>query len=400
MGRTAEAVGRKAHLCGGCGGTFSYWIRRTSVPEGSSDSEYEIARKEAEDEIVKGVDAHPCPYCGVVQPEMLAARQTNHFLAALLVGCAGIALGMFFAGGRLVTMQQGAWIAVGSALAAWWLALRAGSFRPNDDLEANLALARKELLNGKILRGEEGRPDAEPPPHVLRPRPHEYPYGVGLYLASAAAASAVSFAPLVMGWTQNDASIPAVAGPGEPVAIPFPNSTPWGARAVKSEATARIANAAALGLAAKDAVLFAEVYGTLERTKKDVGRWELLDWARTFGVELDLPRDPALAGKTLELDLTVSAVVKLSDGTEAAAVHRYAPTLTLSGPDAGRKYQKAFYGGLGASLALCGLGGGLLLAAAWGLKKSRAARSWLADREDPPPAVAKILARSAGAPSD
>ncbi|BBM82874.1 hypothetical protein [Candidatus Uabimicrobium amorphum] len=80
-----EIFYHKTHTCIHCGSIFSYVMKRT--PHGMANSEEE-AVKAFEANVIQaatGVDNHPCPNCGVVQPEMVAAKRKKHYIWQMII---------------------------------------------------------------------------------------------------------------------------------------------------------------------------------------------------------------------------------------------------------------------------------------------------------------------------
>lgn len=381
----AEAAGRKQHCCVGCGGTFSYWLQRKGAAEGS-DAAFArtVAQRLANESLADAIETHPCPHCGLVQPEMLAARQLQWFLAALAILAVGVGLGMGLAAARAIGMQQGAWLALAGAVGAGWAAQYAASFRLNEDLEANRIQARQEMAVAKLYAGDDGDPAATIPPSLLRPRPTEYAAGVGMCLAAAAVSSAPTFAPLFMGWLVNDYGVPSVVGPGETVAIDVPGRPGWNEASLGASAVAEVSNAVDLKMPA-GALLFASPYGAY-LSKKTRSGWGLLGPYAPGGAEVRLPADPALVGAELELEVTVRCRVRKGflPGDEAERTRRVSAKVRLSEAGAGRKFEQTFYGGLIAALAVGGLGCGLLATAAWQMRWKGVGRTEILHRSPPP----------------
>src|SRR5579864_4323989 len=73
---TVTLRGWKQHTCVHCGGQFQYLMERKNTRRGpSKDAARESAGSFAHLSLRNEVDWHPCPTCGLVQPEMVAARR-------------------------------------------------------------------------------------------------------------------------------------------------------------------------------------------------------------------------------------------------------------------------------------------------------------------------------------
>src|SRR5438309_11485813 len=71
---------RKEHTCVACGAVYSYLLERKIVGSAPSAAKAEqVARKNVERALAQDTDLHPCPTCGLYQPDMLAQRRlTRH----------------------------------------------------------------------------------------------------------------------------------------------------------------------------------------------------------------------------------------------------------------------------------------------------------------------------------
>src|SRR5262245_31362972 len=82
---TVRARVWKQHTCSACGGLYRYKFTRSGEGQGGLA---ELARGEAERELDQSlrhdIEVHPCPTCGLVQPDMVAQGKARwHGLAAL-----------------------------------------------------------------------------------------------------------------------------------------------------------------------------------------------------------------------------------------------------------------------------------------------------------------------------
>ena len=71
----------KEHACIGCGGRFRYLFKRKKTGQGGTpDAASAAARKAALKALEHEVDMHPCPGCGLYQPDMVGSRRsTRHW---------------------------------------------------------------------------------------------------------------------------------------------------------------------------------------------------------------------------------------------------------------------------------------------------------------------------------
>lgn len=355
-------------VCAGCGGTFHYRLRKVRPKKVGWDGPYPSAvALGVEPSRADVVETHPCPHCGLIQPQMLAALQRGWFRVSLGVVALGVAAVLFALWWEAVSQPLSAYVALASAAAAHLLARKAAAQQPNDDMAANLVLAREEIAAGVLLPGDAGASTAAAPPAVRRPRPVEYDRGLWLCLAAVVCAAAPIVVPILMGWRVNPVGVPAVVGPGETVSIPVPNSASTATAILKTSASAEAWNADEMKLP-RGILLEAEPYGGCQPRFPE-GPFQLVASSlRPSGARVILPADPALAGESLEIEVSVRThwVVGLVPKTfPHDSIDQATAVVRLSAAGAGAKYVVVLYGGLIGALLL-GVGGCGVLAAAAG----------------------------------
>src|SRR5262245_21107359 len=93
---TVEVKCWKRHSCLGCGSKYSYVLERSVTGSASTAAAAERnADKLAEKALDNDVDKHPCPECGIYQPDMVGqSRRTGHWVVfwSLLVALTGVIL--------------------------------------------------------------------------------------------------------------------------------------------------------------------------------------------------------------------------------------------------------------------------------------------------------------------
>lgn len=374
---TGDFVLSVDRTCAGCGGTFHYRLRKFRTKKVCLAGPYpSAAAAGVEAPRADAVETHPCPHCGLIQPQMLAALQRVWFFVSLGVVALGIAAALFALSWEAVSQPLAAYVALASAAGAYLLARKAAAQQPNDDMAANLVLAQKEIAEGVLFPVDPGASTAAPSPAVRRPRPAGYDRGLWICLAAVVFAAAPVVVPIVMGWRVNPVGYPAVVGPGEKVSIPVPNSASSATAILKTSASAEAWNADEMKLP-RGVLLKAEPYGaSLPRFTSSL--FQLV--AATFlsnrlpsGATVILPADPALAGESLEIEASVRTHWEIGfvpntlphDSTDQATA-----IVRLSAAGAGANYVVVLYGGLIGALLMGAGGCGLLAAAAGEMKRS------------------------------
>src|SRR5438105_3171170 len=75
---TIEVRCWKEHTCVNCGGTFAYlFVRKVTGRAPTAEAATTCARAAALKAIQNEVDLHPCPACGLYQPDMVGAKRAR-----------------------------------------------------------------------------------------------------------------------------------------------------------------------------------------------------------------------------------------------------------------------------------------------------------------------------------
>jgi hypothetical protein len=354
----------KQHTCVGCGCAYRYLLTRTTDERGGTQAQaLAAARASADRSLIAAVDPHPCPQCGILQPDMLGqAQASTHGRItglSLLAVLAALALWWFSLASRTWLPWLGAAAGLGLAVLHW----RAATRLRNADLAANLERARKETAARTVVvdtPGRSGGPRGVPGASGLS-RPQKV--ALATLLLAAAAISSSEFVRVLGGEPANADWYPPVVGPGDTARIHFPKFVIY---AINSDwrgtPSVRVVNAAELGL--QDSRLPAtsansEWGGALTATRSGQGA------KPTLWIDVAVPARPELAGKTMDLAMTLDVSYPEAAGaTYQNAQRSFKPKarLQLGPPLAGRRYRALAFGGmLGGAVAIV-FAGGLLTA--------------------------------------
>ncbi len=353
---SAEFTVHKVHQCVLCGAAFGYRLTRSITGQGGTQEQArEALSQNAQTTLEAAVDTHPCPGCGMVQPEMLGStRNSSHIFQAIAAGVVllVLAIGMGTHGFHLAT---GAKIGLGAygAIALW--AYLTATTNPNEDLASSKAKGASEQSAGTVTVHAEG--DAANPKlrHPARETDGAPAWGLGLLAAAVVLCATPEALRTVRGEVANERWYPAVVGPGDTATYYFDQRIESLKGYWRGKGAAAIVGEEGLG---EDGVLLCEV-----ATKDN-------DWGQTISVKssekrqtstiyagITIPGEAALAGKTVSLiarlvyqypHLTGSNSFEVTDGHIEER-----PALTLSGPGAGTAYNRNSWLGI--------MGGGLLL---------------------------------------
>lgn len=296
MQETINRKIEKQHTCVGCGCIFRYKVDRSDF--GATM----FSAMSAKDKDV--VAYHPCPTCGLIQPEMVMWSKV--WLPFLMLGSLAaiiiVGLGTTVRGGpSLLFAHVGVGLFVVLGLAHLMVMLQ----NPNADLEANRKLAEKEVEKGKLQLYSAGCTD-EP---VRAPRNVSFAHWLAIPFLIA---GPIGFFYPIMNQTKdtpaphkNAGLDPEIVAPGDEVSFKMKssrleaiNGSMW-----RGTVTVRVQNATTLGIP--------EV---LEATGNTT------DWGESFKVSsgssnkplsptirFKIPKSESLNGKTLLLGITVNA---------------------------------------------------------------------------------------------
>jgi hypothetical protein len=290
----------KQHTCVACGCVFRYaysihdWLTpmmsQTMQPKGS-------------------VRVHPCPDCGLYQPEMVMWLKAGHPLLMLLTFPAFLLMGVAATGNSGSSALLGQ-IGVGLLVLFALLHFIVFFYNPNANREANRARAEKEIAQRKLERVSPGTGASGRQPPAW--------YGL-LYVPGLVAL--VAAPPLfILGMMRvseqpaqptNPHLQPSVVAPGQLASYTLTSCTAEGATGQlwRGVPTVRITNARALG--APEALPAAgsdQEWGDRLRVGRDSDNLRI-----TPTIRFTLPSDRRLSGKTLHVSVKLTMTYPVLD---------------------------------------------------------------------------------------
>jgi hypothetical protein len=316
----------KQHTCAACGCVFRYQVRKNVAAGGLSQAQAAANLDACVRHQVEAwrknpgsvAERHPCPGCGLIQPEMVRWGIVSHAAAA----------GVTFFSLLLLGAASGEWKETGSpslrGLAVTGLVLLSGLaglhlftvFRsPNRDRAANREQARREVAAEVLVLVRPGDPAAadRTPPALTGKKvvPVALVVLTPLLCLVGIVARGGKPAPPV-----NPILRPAVVEPGESCNCFVPNLRVEGVGPWRGQPTVQILNAKEVGAPDK-----LEATGSNDPLGSEVKVYTMRgdrpnNHVLSPTIRLSLPKDPALAGKTLQLQVTMNmtyAVLKGSD---------------------------------------------------------------------------------------
>jgi hypothetical protein len=313
----------KQHTCSACGAVYRYRFRRSAEGDGGVP---ELAQQNAEANLMKkvasDVEIHPCPACGFVQPDMAAKGKVfwhSIFTAFLLPASAFIIIPAWC---LVMPLDQAAMLLAGAAAVAavghWCIALQ----NPNRDRSANQELAAAEVAAGKLEIVQPGPGvDGEDPPRSLT-------LAHLLALGAVLAAIPASLAPVLMrpakGWPINEHLQPHVLAPGDSVPVVADQQVQSLNGLWRAKVSVKLLNAEEVGGPP-----------TLEATCHS-DSWGKEVWTGNFdrtisfypAARLIIPNDPALGGKTLNVQLTLAVTYPVATERDRHLQERFKESTT------------------------------------------------------------------------
>jgi hypothetical protein len=349
----------KQHTCLCCDCVYRYKMeRKGEATAGLAEYAQSMAEQKALLAVKKEVDVHPCPTCGLVQPEMGASQK---MLSHGIVALATFLLVPFIiipAAANGITLHLAGMIAASVAGIAWLVHLLTALDNPNGNRAENRKKAKSEVDTGQVEVVQPGTADKNKPvPGNLRAT-HALTL-LGILLSVPA-----FLAPVYVKETENlptDPDLPPfVIAPGDEVRVTFPAqhniqcvSGLW-----HGNARARILNASeAAGLTILPAATQTDSWGEgifVKSSEKNL--------TRSLHATVKIPKEAKLGGKTLRvevgLDVTYPSVALNNTFTNRKAAASHIVTIQLANLAACQTYRDAFAAGTTLGLLGC-VGGGL-----------------------------------------
>jgi hypothetical protein len=374
-----RALIEKQHTCIGCGCVFRYAVNladwRTKMMSPTMRPRDSIR-------------VHPCPDCGLYQPEMVMWLKVYHpilTLLALVVILVLAGIGLASGGTHAVLAAQ---IGVGVFLALALVHLATVFHDPNADRQANLAVAKEELKDRRLERVLEGVAGSG-----VRPPANFNSWHVPGLIALLAGPAA--FVLVIIQLSDQPAPPsnpdirPRVVKPGDRVYFTFKSSTAQGVSGTlwRGTPTVRVQNARSLGIAETlPAEGSTQTWGERVSVRKGAGNQSIQPT-----ISFTLPRDEKLAGQTLRLAVTMPMTFPVMQKggwyggtkyfTDTTATVSETLVVKLADPGMVRTAANIFLVGLaGAAVSL--LGGVWLTGLAWALLR-RASHSEVVTDDTP-----------------
>jgi hypothetical protein len=291
----------KQHTCVGCGCVFRYRVDPESLAGG-------LMRKDK-----NMVATHPCPGCGLIQPEMVMWTKVMHVWMLLVTLVAGLVLAGMASAHSGVSANTIAHVGIGAFTLIALIQIGTALANPNSDRQANLALAEKEIAAHRLelVSPPTREQDAAVPKAFTI-------WGVpGLLLllpAPLAFAYPLCFPPEDIDLPMNPDLSPSVVAPGDRVSFTFRDVKVKGVTGTiwRGQPTVRVLNAREFGL--KDTLVAegrSDDWGKSFRAPRGSGNAPL-----KATIHFTIPKDDKLEGKTLRLAIHMPVTYPADNGTD------------------------------------------------------------------------------------
>lgn len=312
----------KEHTCTACEAVFRYPMhRQVSAEAATSQAAEQAAQKQAIAALTGTVDVHPCPVCGWIQPDMIAKGQKSRYFWTLALGLAGIGIGWFPGLAHGWSLSAAAWVSLAAMGAASAALVTKAMADPNASRARHAEDAARRLEEGVLRltspgRGSAGSKDAFELP---KSRPATFLVGLAMLGGCCALLFAAAVYPGISGATVHGNWYPAVVGPGDTATYYLADSIKSVQGYWKGPASVTVTNAAALGLAPSagqsEVKLVAKTKASSWGTS--ISGKSVSESSNRMYVEVTLPPDPTLAGKSLDLAIEVKARFPKMVGSKA-----------------------------------------------------------------------------------
>jgi len=325
----------KHHKCIGCDGSYAYeFIRKITGTGGTEEKATAASKANAEKALARDSDLHPCPTCGLYQPDMIGQRRAKRSWIIFWCALTAFIVSLVVAASHGAQFYTLTWVVAAiCALAAgahWMTAL----WNPNGNLSANLTRAAADVAGGKILN-QPGQPSASVKQLAS---PSKSPFHHILLLLLLGAVGAAVMPEIVRNskhWPVNPDAYPPVVGPGDQTRIYMQEKISSIKSYWRGQADAQLREGS--------------------RTYKASTTTNQNDWGHTIHakssekdssstpwVGITVPAEPGLAGKVVDcgIKLAVEYPHANSSGTydTPSRIMQRTVSLTLATPGAGGSY--------------------------------------------------------------
>ena len=212
----------KEHSCIGCTSRFRYLFKRKKTGQGGTpEAASAAARKAVINALEQEVDVHPCPGCGLYQPDMVGSRRSTRHWWVIAASWAALLLLMILMLTDVLSASAAALAAAATCAVLGLVHLLIDFNNPNRNLESNQQLAQQKVERGDLWIPPGSKADAvSEAPAFGWSTAHAVAYvlfGLGLL-----ALLSPEVLRLLHGWPANDRLVSAGRGAGRRSVHLFP----------------------------------------------------------------------------------------------------------------------------------------------------------------------------------
>ncbi len=343
---TLEVNVWKEHACIGCGSLFRYLFKRKKTGQGNSpEAASAAARLAVLNALRQEVDLHPCPGCGLYQPDMLGNRRWTRHWWVTGIGWAVLLLLLILALTDVMAAHATLLASATTCAILGLIHLLLDVNNPNRNLEGNRQKALQSVERGDLWvpPNSKAQPEAEIPQFGWSVS-HAVAYVIfGLGVLAFLSPEALR---LACGWQANPEWYPLVAGPGDDPYTYFPNKISSVKGYWRGTGQAFIENAAELGM--PPTTLRTESKNSTWGDSISIGSRESKTSTNTLWLRVHLPDDPKLVGKTVKIRMQLTVLYPDLRGDsfeEVTQTFQHSAALQLQGASAGSRYHAWWWGG-------------------------------------------------------
>ncbi len=330
----------KHHKCVGCGGSYAYeFVRKVTGAGRTADKAAAKAKANAEKALARDTDLHPCPTCGLFQPDMIGQRRARTGWLVFWLALIAFGTALILGAANVIQHHTLTWVLVGIAgAAAAWL-WKTSLWNPNANLSANRTRAGGSVTAGKIRHqagdsSQDVRRWANPPRSTAM-------LVVLLLIAGAVLAAAVpEIVRSSKKWPANDGAYPPVVGPGDQTRIYMDGKIDSIKGYWRGQALARLHEGKRMLIAKTSANQ--NDWGSTIHAKSSEKHSSSRPW-----VEVGVPKDASIENKTVGCDITLSVQFPRLQGSStfmtASEMMKRSVNLALATTGAGAAYVSTWW---------------------------------------------------------
>lgn len=343
----------KEHTCVCCDSVYSYVMTRKVVGTASTPEKAHAAMQlQASKVVQQQTDMHPCPTCGLYQPDMIGPRRANRQMLVLIIAVVLFGIALIVRGCNGAQSDAISWTLAIIAALTFVFQVVIDFQNVNRDPITNQRIAQERVAAGQI-RHTPGRTDA---------RTDEFASpGRSVFHLAAIAMLALSLIPILAPdiirtsrkWPFNPECYPAVVGPGDQTRI----YTRQKIVSVKGywRGTPQVLLHYPGGPEDGETASATTNQNTWGDTINDVKSEEKNSNSTPY-VDLTLPDTPALANKDVNCDIDLKIQFPQMSGSstfEVSSSEMQTPiTIHTAGPGDGARYNSLWWTGSVAGIAM------------------------------------------------